>query len=136
MLNRTTTLFMVLAGIVAMLFMASCTEEDINRTVYQYNVRYQVISYMDTTSDMTITYYDPQYANHVSEYLEDIKSWNHSFKGETLDHCFLEAVVTNDSANLAVMLYVDSLLMDSDSVNCYTPIVCDTNRAVLNYTLE
>ncbi len=126
----------VLIFLLSIFIFNSCTEEDVTRNVYQYKVRYEVINYMDVNTDVYITYADPDIANYVSEYLEDVKKWDYEFTGFSLDRCYLEAVVANDSANLAVKIYVDSSLAVYDSASCISPIVCDTTRIALSHTLE
>lgn len=125
---------LLIAGLVA--FMFSCTQDDVQRPVSQYQVKYQVTSKLASKSDFYITYFNPKFSNLVSEYFDTIKEWNFQFTGTTFDHLYLEAYTVRDSALFDVKIFVNNELVSYTSDSCPGPAICDTNRASVNYTLQ
>lgn len=116
--------------------LASCDQEEVNRPVTQYQVKYLVISHLKNKSDIFVRYFNPKYSNIVSEYYDTIKEWSFEFKGKTFDHLYLEAFTVRDSALLEVQILVNNEVMTKDIDSCPWPVTCDTNRAVATFTLQ
>ena len=116
--------------------MAACQQEDVNRPVTQYQVKYLVLSHMKTKSDIYVRYFNPKYSNIVSEFYDTIQEWSFEFKGKTFDHLYLEAFTVRDSALLEVQIMVNNEVVAKEIDSCPWPISCDTNRAVATFTLQ
>lgn len=129
--------FVVLALIVSLgVVVWSCDKEDVNRPTQVYRVKYLVKSYMNSKSNFFITYMNPRYSNHVSEYFDTIQEWSYEFTGTTFDRLFLEAFTVRDSAYFSVAIYVNDSLKVTMVDTCPTPITCDTNRVAVEYSLQ
>lgn len=126
------------SGLVLMIIglLVACEQEDVNRPVTQYQVKYLVVSHMKSKPDIFVRYFNPKYSNIVSEYYDTIKEWSFEFKGKTFDHLYLEAFTVRDSALLEVKILVNNEVVARDIDSCPWPITCDTNRAVATFTLQ
>lgn len=129
---RLSFIIIIFAGILV----TSCDQDDVQRPISQYAVKYELKSHLDTTSGFFVTYYNPKYANLVSEYFENIKTWKFEFTGKTFDHLFLEAYSVRDSALFDITIYVNGKAMVTERDSCPWPVKCDTNRVAVKYTLE
>lgn len=127
------SLFLVVLVVFAF---AACQQEDVNRPVTQYQVKYLVVSHMKTKPDIFVRYFNPKYSNIVSEFYDTIQEWSFEFKGKTFDHLYLEAFTVRDSALLEVRIIVNNEVVAKDIDSCPWPITCDTNRAVATFTLQ
>ncbi len=114
----------------------ACQQEDVNRPITQYQVKYLVISHLKTKPDIFVRYFNPKYSNIVSEYYDTIQEWSYEFKGKTFDHLYLEAFTVRDSALLEVKIIVNNEVVARDIDSCPWPITCDTNRAMVTFTLQ
>ncbi|MDO9511724.1 MAG: hypothetical protein Q7J34_08190 [Bacteroidales bacterium] len=128
--------YSLILTIISSIIFVSCTQDDVQRPVTQYTVKYQLSSKMDTTSGFYLTYFNPKYANLVSEYFADIKSWTYEFKGKTFDHLYLEAYSVHDSSRFDISIYVNGQSVVTAMDSCPWPIKCDTNRVSVKYTLQ
>ena len=123
-------------AILMALFVWACEQDDVQRPVTQYQVKYEVKSSMAAKSDFYITYFNPKYSNLVSEYFDTIKTWTFEFQGKTFDHLFLQAFTVRDSALFDVSIYVDGTIVSTAADSCPGPVICDTNRVSVSYTLQ
>jgi len=129
---------LIAVGFIACLavIIISCNKEDVNRPTQIYRVKYVVSSYMAAPSNFYITYMNPKYSNHVSEYFDTIREWSYEFYGTTFDRLFLEAFTIHDSSYFSVAIYVNDSLKVAMTDTCPTPIICDTNRIAIEYSLQ
>jgi len=123
--------FIAILGVVII----SCDNEDVNRPTRTYKVKYEVASFLHNKSNFYITYMNPKYSNRVSEYFDTIQAWSYEFTGTTFDRLYLEASTIQDSAYFLIAIYVNDSLKASMIDTCPTPIVCDTNRIAIEYSL-
>lgn len=134
MKNLYKSLALVLIAVLGVIII-SCDNEDVNRPTRYYKVKYQVTSLLRSKSNFYITYMNRKYTNRVSEYFDTIQEWNYEFTGTTFDRLYLEASTVQDSAYFLIAIYVNDSLMASMIDTCPTPIVCDTNRIAVEYSL-
>jgi hypothetical protein len=117
-------------------FVTACEQDDVQRPVTQYQVKYEVKSRLQTKSDFYIRFFNPKYSNIVSEYYDTIKSWTYEFKGKTFDHLYLEAFTVRDSSLFDLTIFVNGNAVANITDSCPGPITCDTNRVSIQYTLQ
>ncbi len=125
---------LLIAGLAFFVF--SCTQDDVQRPVTQYQIKYELTSKLATKSNFYITYFNPKFSNRVSEYFDTIKTWTYEFNGKTFDHLYLEAFTVRDSALYDLKIYVNDELVSSISDSCPSPVTCDTNRAAVAFVLQ
>ncbi len=117
-------------------FVVACEQDDVQRPVTQYQVKYEVKSRLKAKSDFYIRFFNPKYSNIVSEYYDTIQSWSYEFKGKTFDHLYLESFTVRDSSLFDLTIYVNGNAVATITDSCPGPIICDTNRASIQYTLQ
>lgn len=98
-----------------------------------YDVEYLFTNYLNIEKRFTIKYYNPVYANNsvLNELVKDT-FWVRGIKAKSLDVLFVSGKSVSDIADYRVSIYVNSVLMASDSAACNWG--CDT-LADINYAL-
>ena len=124
----------IVLAIGSVIILSSCKKDETKEMEYiSYDVEYLFTNYLNIEKRFTIKYYNPVYANNsvLNELVKDT-FWVRGIKAKSLDVLFVSGKSVSDIADYRVSIYVNSVLMASDSAACNWG--CDT-LADINYAL-